>query len=212
LGGQANHVVNRTLVLAGLLVVVLPAAGATSAAATKVRAISLELVGQVTNTPPAVTPQVSTQFGYLSYVDGLRAFKGDPENETTALFTFYVQATTQRVIVDGPLRVITRVGSFAVYRDPGTNARFSNPETFRDGTKLLVANFRQQVVVDTVSETFTTLNRNTVTATKPFPAGARKVQLATIGARFNTVLNGHLNMPGPPSGYFAGYTLTGVRR
>lgn len=202
----------RTLALVGVLFVVLPAAGATPGAATQVRAISFELVGQVTNTPPGVTPQVSTQFGYLAYVDRLRAFTGNPQNETTALFTFYVQATTQRVIVDGPLRVITRVGSFAVYRDPGANARFSDTETFRDGTRVLVARFRQQVVVDTVSETFTTLNRNTVTATKPFPAGARRVQLGVTGGRFDTVLTGHLNMPGPPSGYFAGYTLTELPR
>jgi hypothetical protein len=33
------------------------------------------------------------------------------------------------------------------------------------------------------------------------------VQLGTVGRRFNTLLSGHVNMPGPPSGYFAGYTL-----
>jgi hypothetical protein len=199
--------VRSTLALAAVLVSVPAAAGATSAATPKVHRISLELVGQVTNTPPRVTPQVSTQYGYLPYVDGLRAFNGGPEDETTALFTFYIRATTQRVLVDGPLRVITRVGSFSVYRDAGVGARFSDGESFRDGTRVLAARFRQQAIIDTVSETFTTLNRNKVTATRPFQSGGRRVQLGTVGRRFNTLLSGHVNMPGPPSGYFAGYTL-----
>lgn len=173
----------------------------------KVRNVSLELVGQVTNTPPGVTPATSTQVGYLSYVVGFKAFKGKPENETTALFTFYAQLSTVRVISDGPLRIITRLGKFTIYRDLSANSRFGEPDTFRDGTPILVASVRQQVVSDTVSGTFTTLNRNTITTTKPFAAGIRRFQVGRVGEKFNTVLTGHLNMPGPPSGYFAGYTV-----
>ncbi len=169
--------------------------------------LRLELVGVVSNTPPGATPATSTQYGYLSYVLGLQAFKGEPENEATALFTFYAQATTVRVVADGPLRVITRVGTFTIYRDPAANARFDDPNTFREGTRVLVANFRQEVVLDTVSETFTTVNRNTIAATTPFAVGARTIRLGPVRGRFNTVLSGHLNMPGPPSGYFAGYTI-----
>jgi hypothetical protein len=54
------------------------------------------------------------------------------------------------------------------------------------------------VVVVVILFTFTTLNRNTATSTKPFSASARRVQLGATGGRFNTVLTGHLNMPGPP--------------
>ena len=183
------------------------ASGAPADRVRKVRDVSLELVGEVTNTPAGVNPALSTQVGYLSYVAGLKAFKGEPENETTSLFTFYAQLPTARVITDGPLRVITRLGTFTIYRDLSAN-RFADPDMFRDGTPILVARVRQQVVSDTVSGIFTTLNRNTITDARPFVSVSRKVQLGLVGERFNTLLTGHLNMPGPPSGYFAGYTLT----
>jgi hypothetical protein len=207
-GREKDDDVRGTLALAGgALLAALPAAGATSARAPAELPIQLELVGQVVNTAPGVTPQLSTQFGYLSYVNGLRAFTGDNPSESTALFTFFIQATTQRVLVNGPLRVVTRSGTFTVYRDPSANARFASPETFRDGTRILVATFRQQLVQDTVAQTFSTLNRNTVTATRVFPNGARTVRLGSVGTLFNTALTGHQNMPGPPNAYFAGYTL-----
>jgi hypothetical protein len=174
----------------------------------KVRDVSLELVGEVTNTPPGVTPARSTQVGYVSYMSGLKAFKGEPEDRTTALFTFYTRLPTVRVISEGPLRVITRVGTFAIYRDPSANGRFDDPSTFRDGTLIVETKVRQEVVSDTVSGTFTTLTRNTITTARPFRSGAHRVQLGLRGERFDTVLTGHLNMPGPPSGYFAGYTVT----
>lgn len=175
---------------------------------TKVRDLSLELVGEVTNTPLGVTPATSTQYGYLSYLRGLQIFKTEPQNETTALFTFYLNATTLRVINDGPLRIVTRVGKMTIYRDTTANGNFSEPDTFRDGTPVLVAGLRQQVVVDTITNTFTTVNLNRITATSPFPAGKRTLQLGEVGEKFKTFLTGHLNMPPPPSGYFAGYTAS----
>jgi hypothetical protein len=173
----------------------------------KVRDVSLELVGEVTNTAPGVTPATSTQVGYLSYVVGLNAFKGAPENQTTALFTFYAQLPTVRVTANGPLRIITRAGTFTIYRDLSANARFAEPDTFRDGTPIIVVRVRQQVVLDTVSGTFTTLNRNTITATRPFAVGQRRIQIGLVGETFKTVLTGHQNMPGPPSAYIGGYTV-----
>jgi hypothetical protein len=183
-------------------------AGSRADPATKINDLSLELVGQVTNTPLGVTPATSTQWGYLSYLRGLQVFKGEAQTETTALFTFYLQATTVRVIADGPLRIITRVGKFTVYRDTSTNGSFAAPDTFRDGTPVLVAGLRQQVVVDTVTNAFTTRNLNTITATSSFPSGKRTFRLGDVGATFATVLTGHQNMPGPPSAFFAGYTTT----
>lgn len=169
--------------------------------------VRLELVGEVSNSPTGVTPATSTQYGYLPYVLGLPAFRSEPGNETTARYTFYAQATTIRVLPDGPLRIITRVGTFTVYRNPAVGANFDDPNSFRIGTPILVAGFRQQVVVDTVAQTFSTLNRNTIESTRPFTAGVKTIQLGAAGGNFNTVLTGHLNMPGPPSGYFAGYTI-----
>ena len=193
---------------AALVALTAPTVGATpSDSVRKPRDVSLELIGQVTNTPPGVTPATSTQVGYLPYVVGLKAFKGEPQNETTALFTFYAQLPTVRVVSHGPQRIITRLGKFTIYRDLSANSRFGAADSFRDGRAVLVVSVRQQALIDTISGTFTTLNRNTITAAKPFAAGARKVQVGRVGEKFNTVLTGHLNMPGPPSGYFAGYTV-----
>jgi hypothetical protein len=180
---------------------------APSAKVTRLHDISLELVGQFTNSPPGVTPVTHVHYGYLSYVNGVPAFAsaGATAGESAALFTFFSEAATVRVLVDGPLRVITRVGKFTIYRDPAANGSFDRPETFRDGTPVLVAEYRQQVVSDTVSNTFTAFHRDRITSTTPFAAGRGKVQLGDVGKRFEIVIHGHLNMPGPPSGFFGGH-------
>jgi hypothetical protein len=112
---------------AGLAVVPLAALGASGNAAD----VWLELVGVVSNMPAGVTPAISTQFGYLSYVLGLPVFRSKPDNETTALYAFNAQATTIRVLRNGPLRTITRVGTFTVYRhaDVGSTFGASRPPT-----------------------------------------------------------------------------------
>jgi hypothetical protein len=76
----------------------------------QIRSLSLEFVGQFQNSPPGVTPPTHSHYGYLSYASGLPAFSGSAEGEKTALFTFYADAATPRVIANGPLRIITRVG------------------------------------------------------------------------------------------------------
>ncbi len=175
----------------------------------KIRELSLEFVGQFQNSPPGVTPATHIQYGYLSYVRALSVFNAAPQNETTALFTFFADAATPRVISNGPLRVITRVGKLTIYLDPSTNGSFSKPETFRDGTPVLVAEFRQEVVSNTVTNSFTTFHRNEITSTRQFLGGRGKVQLGQVGATFRTYFSGQGNMPGPPSGYFGGYALSG---
>src|SRR5436309_2634552 len=101
-----------------------------AASVTIIRDLSFEFVGQLINSPPGVTPPTHVHYGYLSYVRGLRTFKGSPAGEATAFFTFFAPAATVRVISDGPTRVITRVGTLTIYRDPTTNGSFSNPDTF----------------------------------------------------------------------------------
>jgi hypothetical protein len=169
----------------------------------QIRALSLELVGQFQNSPAGVTPATHVHYGYVSYSRGLSVFGG------AALFTFYADAATPRVIPNGPLRVVTRVGRLTIYRDPSTNGDFDRPASFRDGTPVLVARFRQQVVTDTVTDTFTTFHQNTIVSTRPFPAGRRRVQLGRVGQTFRTFFNGHATMPGPPSGHFGGYAVSG---
>jgi hypothetical protein len=175
----------------------------------QVRNLSLELVGQFQNSPPGVTPATHIHYGYLSYIRGLSAFRGAPQNETTALFTFFSDAKTPRVIANGPLRVVTRVGRVTIYRDASTNGSFDRPASFRDGTPVLVAQLRQQVVTNTVTGSFTTFHQNTIVSTRPFAAGRRRVQLGRVRGTFRTVFSGHIAMPGPPSGYFGGYAVGG---
>ena len=173
------------------------------------RNLSFEFVGQFQNSPAGVTPATHIHYGYLSYIRGLSAFTGEPGDESSALFTFFADAATLKVIVDGPLRVITRVGKLTIYRDPSTNGDFANPDTFRDGTTVVVAGFRQQVVSNTVTGSFTTFHQATITMTRPFPVGGRELQLGLVGETFRIVFNGQGNMPGPPSGYFGGYGVSG---
>lgn len=65
-----------------------------SAGVTTVHDLSLELVGQVTNSAAGVTPATSIQYGYVAYLRGLPIFTADPPSEKTAPLTFYVQTTT----------------------------------------------------------------------------------------------------------------------
>jgi hypothetical protein len=175
----------------------------------KISDLSLEFVGQFQNSPPSVTPATHTHYGYLSYIQGLSIFTGTPQDETAALFTFFADAATLRVISNGPLRIITRVGKLTIYRDPSRNSDFAKPDTFRDGTPVLVAGFRQEVVNNTVTNSFTTFHRNTIISTRPFSAGPRQVELGVLGETFKTYFSGLGNMPGPPSGYFGGYAVNG---
>ena len=187
-----------------------PARGDVQAAAVKhINRLSVEFVGQFQNSAPGVTPATHTHYGYLSYIRGVPAFSGTPANETTALFTFYADSITLRVISDGPLRIITRTGKLTFYRDPSGDATFAKPETFRNGTRILVGTFRQQVLNNTVTGSFTTFHQNTIVSARPFPAGRVSFRLGRVGETFRTFFSGHGNMPGPPSGFFGGYGLSG---
>jgi hypothetical protein len=179
------------------------ALGATSVR--QIRQLSFEFVGQFQNSPPGVTPATHSHYGYLSYIRGASAFRAAPADETTALFTFFADASTLRVIVDGPLRIVTRAGKLTIYRDPSVDGNFGRPETFRDGARVLVGQFRQQVVNNTVTGSFTTFHRVRITSTRPFKAGLKNLQLGHVGQTFRIAFSGQGNMPGPPSGYFGGY-------
>jgi hypothetical protein len=174
----------------------------------KIRVLSLEFIGQFQNSAPGVTPATHTHYGYLSYIRGISVFRAGPENETRALFTFFSSAKTPRVIPNGPLRILTRVGKLTIYRDSSTNGNFGKPATFRDGTPVLVARFRQQVVTDTVTGSFTAFHQNTIVSTRPFRAGRGRVQLGRLAGTFRTYFSGHITMPGPPSGFFGGYAVS----
>lgn len=183
-------------------------AGARSEQTKKVDDLTLELVGQVTNSAAGVTPATSIQYGYVAYLRGGPIFKAEPQNESTALFTFYVATTTTRVINNGPLRIVSRDGTMTIYSDPSANGSFASPDSFRDGTPILVAGLRQQVILDTSTGAFSALNINTIMSSAPFSVGSGNLRLGEKGTTFRTVLSGHLSATSLPSAYIAGYTFT----
>lgn len=203
---------NRQRVIA-LALIVLVATGLTAGSVNatgrseKVDDLALELVGQVTNSPAGVSPATSIQYGYVTYLRGLPIFKAEPHSESTALFTFYVDTTTVRVINNGPLRVLSRTGTMTIYSDPSANGSFANPDSFRDGTPILAAGLRQHVIIDTLTGVFSTLNVNTIISSARFSGGSKTLRLGEKGGTFKTILSGHVNASPPPNGHFAGYTF-----
>jgi hypothetical protein len=176
---------------------------------TSLRELNLELVGQVQNSAPDVSPATSIQYGYLSYLPGLPIFRGESPSESTALATFYTDTTTTQVVNDGPLRAIDRKGKLTIYYDSTPDGNFANPDSFRDGTSVLVADLHQQVIVDTSTNAFTAQNLNTITSTNTLEGPSGTLQLGKTGDRFRTIISGHLNAPpGPPSAFMAGYAYT----
>ena len=164
---------------------------------------ALEFVGQVNN-----TPTTSQQFGYLSNILGLNSiFTGTPENEATASFTFVTNASTDRVISNGPLKIINRTGTTTIYLN-NEPSDFTNPASFSQGTSIQVSSYRQQVILNTLTNAFDTVHMNTITSTEPFVLNGVTYVLGKKGRSFRTNYSGQANTPGlAPSGWFAGYAV-----
>jgi hypothetical protein len=164
--------------------------------------IGYEVVGQVLN-PSA---QQSQQYGYLNFVRGLDRITtsaGGIVSESTALFTFFTDTVTERVINNGPIRVVDRTGTGAIYLGPG-NATFANPDTFRVGTPVQTFSLRHQVVIDTSTGYFTTTFEITITAVQSFQLDGKPHRLGHRGSTYRLNLSGRLSAPAPPSAYIAG--------
>jgi hypothetical protein len=185
--------------------------------------IAFEVVGQVTNFPPAGSgqPATSQQYGYLSLVDGLTADQifstpaPSSQNEATALFTFFTDAITERVISNGRLRVVNRTGTTTIYFDQTPDGDFNNRDSFRDGTAVLTMAYRQQVILDTGegnsipgTGTFTVMNLLTVTDVQRLEIGGESLRLARLRDQFRQFYSGAPPAAGPPPiGVFAGYSV-----
>jgi len=190
---------------------------------TPIGAIAFEVVGQVTNFPPAGAgqPATSQQYGYLSLINGLTADQifttANPtlQNETTARFTFFTDAVTERVISNGRLRIVNRIGTTTIYLDETPDGDFSNRDTFRDGTPVLTMAYRQQVILDTGegtpgvsgTGTFTVMNLLTATAVQTFEIGGENYRLGKRRDQFRQFYSGAPPATIPPSGVFAGYAV-----
>jgi hypothetical protein len=171
--------------------------------------IAFEFVGQVTNFPPTATAPLgsSNQYGFLSAVRGIdNVFSGSPQNETTAVLTFFNEVTTTESFVDGALRIIDRNGTTTIYLN-STPASFTNPDSFRSGVPVLTSTLHQQAVVDTAGGTFTAVFANTITSTSTFTVNGVTYRLGEKGQSFRSTVTGQLNTSPPPTGYFAGYAV-----
>jgi hypothetical protein len=170
-------------------------------------AISMELVGQVNNVDIS-----SFQFGYLNFIKGIdrtTIFSGTPQNETTALFSFDNVTTTKQVIDNGPMRINDRVGTSTIYLDAVPDGDFTNPASFANGTPILAARLRHQVIVDTVTGSFTATFALKVTSTESFMLGDRKFKLGKVGQNLRLTFIGHLNATPPPAAHIAGFMVGG---
>lgn len=174
--------------------------------------VQFELVGQVINP----SPTTSIQFGYLTFINGVSSsepiFNAGPQNETTALFTFFNDTVTERVINNGPMRIINRVGTTTIYLDTTPDGDFANPDSFRDGIPVQTSELRHQVILDTVAGTFTTTFVNTITSSDFFHFGNHNFLLGKSGQTFRTTVIGHLNTAGPPAGHFAGFAVGNLKK
>lgn len=166
--------------------------------------LAMELVGQVLNAGPA-----SSQYGYLSFVDGIDAvFTSPTHDETTARFSFNTEALTTQVINNGDLRIVDRIGSTTIYLDDMPNGDFTDLSSFSDGTPVLTMSLRQQVILDRVENTFTTVNINRVTSVSAFELDGQQLRLGQVGDQFRTFISGRGNTTGTPAGFvIAGYTV-----
>lgn len=167
------------------------------------KAIAFELVGQVLN----ATATQSLQYGYLNAVSGIDRITSQPGaiSEVNALLTFYNDTTTQQVTNNGPMRIIDRTGTSAIYYDEAGNNSFSTPDNFRKGTAVQVSALRHQVIIDTNSGYFTTTFENTVTDTKSFQIDGKTYFLGHPGQVYTITVCGHLTAQGPPSAHIGGF-------
>jgi hypothetical protein len=163
---------------------------------------NMELIGAVLNTGSS-----SAQYGYISSLTGVPGiFAGGPPSETTALLTFYSDTTTLRVTSQGPLRVVNREGTMTVYFRDKPGADFGNPESFRAGTPVMVSTLRHQVILDSVTNQFTTVFVNTVTSSAGLTVAGQRHDLGKPGQTFRMTVLGRPSMSGPGQFVIAGYT------
>lgn len=171
--------------------------------------ITAELIGQVLNP----SPTVGAQYGYVSFLKGVETSAitapGTTLSEQSALLTFYSHTNTDRVINNGPMRMIDRSGEVTFYVNSTPAGNFGQPETLRQGTAVMVAALRHQVIVNTATGTFTAHFDCTVARSDPFDLGGARYRLGKPGEHFEITVQGHLNTPAPPSGYMAGF-VTGL--
>ena len=190
-----------------LVLIMLGSASAQTTIPITEQQVLYELIGEFNNSGLS-----NQQYGYLSSVTGLdNVFSSaTTKNETTALFTFVTNATTFQVVNHGPFRIVDRTGTTTIYLNNGPSD-FTNPASFSQGMPIQVSNYRQQVILNTLTNTFVTVHTNTVTDVETFTLNGVAYRLGQLGKSFRTNYSGQVNTPGAvPSGWFAA-TSTGSK-
>ena len=194
---------NIYLVVVALVMLAVPPGPHTSRAAESDREV--ELIGAVLNSGPS-----SAQYGYISFINGIPGiFAESPQNEATALLTFYSDTTTLRVINNGPLRIVNREGTMTIYLNDKPKGDFTTPASFRGGIPVMTATLRHQVILDTVTNQFTAFFVNTIKSSSGFVLAGRKYELGKIGQTFHMTVLGRPSTSGPGQFAIAGH-IAGV--
>ena len=175
--------------------------------------VMLEFVGQMVDAPTDL--RRSNQFGFLSFIRGLKPiFMTDspPFDETTAKFGFFTRATTTREITNGPLVVITREGVTRISFTPcplclSPRVGISNDDLSIPVFLIQTSTLRQQVIIDNDTRSFSVVNINTITETRPFNLGGTRFQMGEVGQIFRTSLAGQLDPVRLTEGHFAGHAV-----
>jgi hypothetical protein len=185
-----------------------------------------EFVGQVKNLPPAGSglPPTSVQYGYLSHVSGLSDdaiyAPGVPQNEASALLTFYNDSVTEKVTNHGSLKIVIREGTTTIYYNPIPSGDLTtpNPDSFRQGTPVLTTTWRHQVIFDANpspnatdpprTNLFFVTWWHTITSSASFTLGNQTVTLGRVNHTFRQHLVGGVDFTGRVNGKFAGYTTS----
>ncbi len=177
---------------------------------TRLGDIAFEVVGQVSNP----SPTTSKQYGYLSLVNGLNADQifdtavPAMQNETTARFTFFTDAVTERTISNGRLRIVNRTGTTTIYYDDTPDGTFADRNSFADGVPILTLNYRQQVILDTADTTFTVVNLLEVVSSHSFMIDGESLRLGNARDHFRQFYSGAPPTGTPAlNGVFAGYAV-----
>ena len=168
--------------------------------------VIFEVIGQVKNAGTA-----SVQYGYLPYINGLTLDQtfapGGPQDERSALFTFYNEGTTIRTVVHGLWRVVTREGTSTIYYDQTPNGDLATPkpETFRDGIPVVTSTWRHQVIFEpSPSGHFFVTFVHTITSSTPVMVNGDMIRLGKVGDQYKVSLVGGLDPAGLVNGKFAG--------
>jgi hypothetical protein len=177
--------------------------------------VVFELVGQA-SIPGAPPTLAQSQYGYLTYVNGISGeepiFNPGPQNETTALFTFFNDSVAVRITNNGPIRIIDRVGTTTIYLDTAPNGDFANPNSFKDGVAVQTSELRIQFILDTITGAFTATFVNTITSSESFQLGSHNYVLGKAEQKFRTTVIGHVNTAGPPAAHIAGFSVGDLKQ